>query len=320
MKRETEEEYHERAMRDFDGHVASVGPGRSWRFKRPASSAYYFRITWAPGVLVCSGDIGELVVRHYSFDDPWSAAAWVNGAGFDYFMEKTTEKKEFDQEATARSIIETAYRQMRDEGFYYEGKYEPSALMKAIVEFNSCLDDANCHEARKEACRHLLELADCKEFEARDAYEITNDCEALRHDYPKQFGHQYMAFKKWAAWMWANEPLWHKALRKWWRLQEIRKNYRNYPIIWAPVLYVEYKNGKPTDYNGHKFWRWQKHVGRDGVFYAYHALRPWTPFGHDMTRFGFWRDQGSRTSDDGGMDGWRRPLDPGDGFRDVRQA
>jgi len=129
-----------------------------------------------------------------------------------------------------------------------------------------------------------------------------------------------MAFKKWGEWMWANEPLWHKTIRQWRSLQATRKSYRDYPIIWAPIRYVKYENGKPTNYNGHKFWRWHKYVGREGLTYSYRALRPWIAFGHDMTRFGFWRDQGSSTGDDGGMDRWGRPLKPGDGFRDVRPA
>lgn len=318
MRRETEKERHERAARDFEKHVASAGPGYSWRFKRPNSSTYYFRVTWAPGVLVCSGDIGELVVRHYSFDDPWSAAAWVNGANFDYFMEKTPERKIFDPEATAEHLIADAYRRMRDMGL----RDGVGVVMEGIVDFNCTIDDAYDRDVRKEACRHLKICAECREFDERNAYDICHDGEMILYDYPSsEYGHRYIAFKKWAAWMWENEPLWHKALRQWWKFQALRKSYRDYPIIWAPILYQKFENGKLVAYNGVTYWRWHRwHDAKCDARFSYRALKPWKPFGHDMTRFGFWRDQGSSTGDNGGFDGWGRPLKPGDGFRDVRAA
>lgn len=321
MKREAEQQYHDRAARDFDLHVTTIGPGYSWRFQRPGSFNYYFRVTWAPGVLVVSGDIGELVLRHYSFDDPWSAAAWINGAAFDYFMEKSTEKKEYAPETTASGIVEDAYRQLRD-GLEYDCSTRtiPKIMDEIVERYGEWRDDPKNAEHRKYACREMLLHAESREFEARDAYEMTGDAESICMDYADGFGHRYMACKKWGAWMWANEPAWHIVLRHWRRLKEIRKTYHSYPIIWDPVRYVEYRGGKPSAHNGHRFWRWQKHSGRDGDLYVYHALQPWLLFGRDMTRFGFWRDQGSRTSDHGGMDGWGKPLRPGDGFRDVRDA
>lgn len=88
----------------LERHKIAKETGWTWRCRRPGDSHYAYRVTWCPHNLVVTGDIGEIVVTHYSFEDPWQAAAWINGANFDYFMGKSNVDKQYDAEETAEGI------------------------------------------------------------------------------------------------------------------------------------------------------------------------------------------------------------------------
>lgn len=58
-----------------------------------------------------------MIVNHNDFTTPDNAAAWVRGASISYFLEKSSFKKEFDPEGTAKFLIENAeeYRTKHDD-------------------------------------------------------------------------------------------------------------------------------------------------------------------------------------------------------------
>lgn len=283
----------ERGKAEFADHVIARETGWTWRCRKPGTGIYAYRVTWCPGNLMVTGDIGDVTVTHYSFDDPWSAAAWINGAGWSYFMEKTHVGKEYDAEATAKGIVESAYRGWRD-GY--------TALMERVVEHHPYRNDVNDRDDRKEACRELLS----GELSETDAYDITEDSEAIVYAYPERYRLRYAALKLWANWMWENEPAWHKAQRVYRRLRREIKDLRE-GAIWAPVLYRVYdEKGRPTSLNGATHWRWRAHWHGAG----YQAVYPLKLFGYSLDRFGWWRNGGHGWPDD--------PKDRRHLFRDVR--
>lgn len=266
----------------FKHHVIKPAASQSWLLRRLGETAYHFRVTWCPGSLFVSGDVGEIVVNHYSFNDAWSAAAWVNGANWDYFMEKTHVEKVYDPVETAELFIERAYEYLR--------RYGDDSYMQRIVDHYDG-GDVSCPITRKEACRFLRN----EDINETDAYSLAEgDFEALVYSYPQRNRWLYEALKVWAAEVWQQEPVWHKAARQWWRFQAFWKGFKTYPLHYCPVRYEYWDNGQ-RNFNGVRYWRW--HRWGDGRR-SYRALQPFRLFGRDLSRFGLWRDQGSSWPDD----------------------
>lgn len=217
-------------MNHFDQHGMRRETGWTWRCNRPGTGTYGFRITFAPYSLMISGDIGDLIVNHYSFTDPWAAAAWVNGANWDYFMEKAAASKEYDRDATAELIVEQAYRQMRD------GWRGGMATMERLVDqFGASWEgDHETPAGRKYACREMLGRG----VDADDAYTITEDSESLLHRYPERHRICYEAARWWATRMWETEPAWHKAVRLYRRALGEWRRLKTSPIVFEPIRYA----------------------------------------------------------------------------------
>lgn len=291
-------------MLDLGQHAMRRETGWTWRCQKPGTWVYAFRVTWSPGSLALSGDVGDLIVNHYSFNDPWAAAAWVNGAGFDYFMEKTSTRKEYDSEATAEHIVETAYQSLREGGH--------SRLMERIADRYGD-GDHETPDGRKSACRELLGSSSLEE---RDAYDLTEDPEMLVYEYPGRTRGLYEAFKWWAARMWDTEPAWHKAVRLHRRIRSELAEFRRHPVVFGPVLYATYDaKGQPVRFNGATYWRWRFDDGPR----RYQALMPFRLLGRDLSRFGLWRLQGSSWPDTEITDRWGRTTVSGQ-FIDVRRG
>lgn len=291
----------------FANHVMRREAGCTWRCARPGTFTYGFRVTWAPGALMISGDIGDLIVRHYSFSDPWAAAAWVNGAEWDYFMEKAAAEKEYERDETAEFIVERAYQQMRDG---WRGGLD---MMERIVDrfgLTFAIGDHNTVAGRKYACREMLASG----VDEHVAYDITDDPESLICRYPHRYRVMYEAARWWAAAMWESEPIWHMALRLGRRARAEWRDLRRWPILFAPVRYARFDSrGRPISFNGATYWRWL----RNGQHRRYEGLRPLVVLGHDMTRFGLWRVQGSSWPDTAIADHFGRPTIASE-FQDVR--
>ncbi len=91
-------------------HELVERPSRSFRFFEPGKgSIYAYCLTWAPGSLTLSGDLGELVIIHYqampTFDE---AIRWAAGSDLDYLLSKSSRKKVIHRERTVQGLIEAA--------------------------------------------------------------------------------------------------------------------------------------------------------------------------------------------------------------------
>lgn len=76
------------------------------------SSAYSFEITWRPGHILLTGDLGELtLVQKHAMPSFKEALEWVVDADYDYLMGKTNVKKVYDAEATYEYLIHMANRE-----------------------------------------------------------------------------------------------------------------------------------------------------------------------------------------------------------------
>lgn len=103
---------HDQKMIDdaFTGHTfIQNSASKSWLMKNPESQGYWFRVTWCPGSLMVSGDVGEIVLTHYQAMPTWQEAVkWVRGACHGYLMQKSNKERKFDEEDTIKQIIHMA--------------------------------------------------------------------------------------------------------------------------------------------------------------------------------------------------------------------
>lgn len=104
------DEDHARAIGWIVRHEMRDRPSRSFWFSEPGKgSIYAFALTWSPGTLALSGDLGELVLTHYqAMPTLESAVAWAARADADYLLGKSNRKKSICREGTVEGIIEGA--------------------------------------------------------------------------------------------------------------------------------------------------------------------------------------------------------------------
>ncbi len=137
----------------FSGHsLIRNADSKSWLIKNPENQGYWFRVTWCPGSLSVSGDVGEIVLTHYQAMPTWQdAVKWVKGACHGYLMQKSNKERHFDEEDTVKQIIHMANEQSeygddemweklaRDTGFPVEDKEGIAAEIKTGL-FESAQD------------------------------------------------------------------------------------------------------------------------------------------------------------------------------------
>lgn len=280
------------AARNFAEHRLTKGPGYSWRMGKPNTGAYSFRVTWAPGALTVTGDIGQAVYEVWpSFGTLWGAIDLVSQAGFDYLCSKSGAREEFDRDATVEHLLQSAYSELR----YGSG---PDLFKQICDEYGGDPDDA---WGRKEAARAFR---DDQDLTAERVYNITCDGEAPSYSYPASARWAYEALKLWAATMKAQEPAWHRACRRAQReLQALRREWRAQKHF-LPDLYET-----PNTSHGGKFWVRRTRI-EDGAERAWMAaVVPVRVFGVDLSPIGLWRDQGSACQLRGDSDDARfKPL------------
>jgi hypothetical protein len=105
------------ALKEIAGHLMFPGPSISRRFRRADGSfAHAFTITWVPGTVSLSGDLGELSIVHYHALRTFRGGMeWMAGADYDYLMGKASPRDEvFDQEGSVRFVVEMANSSLRD--------------------------------------------------------------------------------------------------------------------------------------------------------------------------------------------------------------
>ncbi|SFL17544.1 hypothetical protein [Methylorubrum salsuginis] len=266
------------AAKSFADHRLTKGPGFSWRMGRSNRSAYSFRVTWAPGVVCVSGDVGEAVYQVWpSFSTLWDAVDFISRADFDYLCEKGNSRKEFDRDATVDGAIQHGYESLRHGS-------RPDLFERLCDEYGG---DADKTRDRKDAVRAFR---DDQDLTAARIYDITGDGEDIVYSYPPGARWTYEAAKLWAATMKAQEPAWHRAWRWVQRERAKLRGEMKARRHFRPALYVS-----PKGYGHVKHWvrlRWE-HDGKSGERMA--AVIPFRPLGLDLSCIGLWREQGSST-------------------------
>ncbi len=266
------------AALSFADHRLTKGPGYSWRMGKPNTGAYSFRVTWAPGSLTVTGDIGSAVYEVWpSFGTPWSAIDLVSQASFDYLCGKSGVREEFDRDSTVEHLLQSAYSELR-----YGSR--PDLFKQICDEYGGDPDDARDRKEAARAFRDDLNLT------AERVYNITCDSEAPSYSYPASARWAYEALKLWAATMRAQEPLWHQACRRARREYGALRRELRAQKSFLPDLYVT-----PDTSSGGKFWvrRTRVEGGQERAWMA--AVVPMRIFGLDLSPIGLWRDQGSAT-------------------------
>lgn len=85
-------------------------PSRSFRFFEPGKgSIYAYCLTWAPGSMTLSGDLGEMVLIHYQAMPTFEEAVnWAATGDLDYLLSKSNRRKVVHRERTIQGVIEAA--------------------------------------------------------------------------------------------------------------------------------------------------------------------------------------------------------------------
>lgn len=261
------------AVKAFEKHVLTRERGFTWRMGVPRSSFYAFRVTWAHGALIITGDLGEIVYtgpRDF-WHGPWDAARFVLRADYDYLTGKSNASTEFDQGATVLALLRAADYEQREAG--------TKALWREICGRYGGLDH-NLATDQMRAAKWLRE--DCS-LTAEQAYNLAGDFEMPRYSWPARTRWQYEALQLWAAAMVPAEPLSSRLARQRRRFRNWRADFKRAPILHRPEIFTG-----PPGYGALKFWRLDPRG-------SYRLLMPFRLFGQDLSRFGLWRDQGSST-------------------------
>lgn len=175
------------AAQSFAEHVMQGAPAKSWRLGKPGTGAYAFWITWAPGILVVSGDIGSDIYELWpAFNTLESAVDLVSDAGFCYLTSKAGIRDEFDRGETVKLLLEGAYQDLRN-------GYQQHLFAQLCEEYGG--DEGNPID-RKEAARSFRDDYD---LTAERVYNITGDFEAPCYRPPSSARWAYEAVKLWAA-------------------------------------------------------------------------------------------------------------------------
>lgn len=105
------------AQKEYATHVMSPGECVSRRFRRSdGRSHYHFNLTWVPGTLSLSGDVGEISLVHYAaLKEFRSGCYWLSGASYEYLVGKAAgDHREYDREGTVDFLVEMANSQIID--------------------------------------------------------------------------------------------------------------------------------------------------------------------------------------------------------------
>lgn len=264
------------AALSFAEHVLTNASGRSWRMGKPGHGAYAFRVTWGPGVLTISGDVGRAVYEVWpGLATIWDAVEFVERADFDYLCEKSGFTKEFDRDATVSHLIEMAYADLRCGS-------PPAFFRRVCEEYGGCAD-IPCD--RKEAARAFR---DDQDLTAERVYNITSDFEAPSYSYSSCARWTFEAAKLWARTMRASEPRWHRLWRELQRETNATKRAWRSTKHFRPELYAA-----PRGFGHDTLWVRRTYI-RDGRDLARMAsVAPLRLFGLRLSWAGLWRETGS---------------------------
>ena len=217
------------AEKTFSGHVIQKEvPTKTWRVAGTDKHSYWYNVTWTPGFVTISGDIGEMTVVHYhALNSMENAIGWVNGACFEYLMEKTGVEKKFDPEETVESLVYFADEDQKywdrerekdlrecieatkSSGNWYSRSYdyerelekmENSRLWKQLFDryAYSYMFDYDPNYKRKDHQSVLIKEMRTDDITPQDVYELGVDDFYGVYNYDEGCYWKYKALKTWA--------------------------------------------------------------------------------------------------------------------------
>lgn len=121
-------------------HTLSADVGRSFTFAKDGTWIYGFHVTWVPGFIHISGDIGDLTLQHYgAFHSLRNAMTWLAHETDDtYQLSKVAHGQrieEFDVERTVQTI-EEHIKELAE-----EGRDEAADCLREVIKDIRSVDD-----------------------------------------------------------------------------------------------------------------------------------------------------------------------------------
>lgn len=177
--------------KEFADHQITREPrARCWKVQKSGTWIYGFFITFSPGVLTLSGDVGELVITHYHAMPTLEAALqWLDGIEFSYLMGKSSAKQEYSPTASAKCAVA-----MANEDLKYDDDRRWKKLFQ-IFEFDLDPDARDPGNAEHRAA--LAKMLTEDGIQIDQLGEI--DPDAWTQEYPSQCRWQFEAIKRWHA-------------------------------------------------------------------------------------------------------------------------
>lgn len=261
------------AAKAFAEHQITRCSGATWRVGKPGTGIYAFWVTWAPGAIIVTGDLGDMVYRGPSdlWIGPWDSARFLAGCDYDYLTGKSSTAMVYDREATIVWLL-----QLADE---HQKSGDLSIWKRICKAHGHDLNPARVTDQMKAAARFREEGVP----QESDAVDYTGDWESPCYSYPPKTRWIYEGLMLWAKWAVANEPAGSRLARKVRRLRRWWRDLKRYPPRYQPALWIDTTRTWAKDY-----WRRTEAGG-------FALLTPFRLMGVDLSRFGLWRDQGSHT-------------------------
>lgn len=267
------------AAQTFADHRMRREPSHSWRLGAPGIGLESFRVTWAPGIVVVSGDIGDITYRLWpAFGTLWDAIEMIHKAGYDYLTGKSPLKQEFDRAATMDRLVEIANEAVR-----FRDKW---SIWEAIVEASDVPGSYLDETVRTEAVVALTDSLD-----EHQVYEICGDHEQIQLAYDQRTRWCYEAVQLWAGKMLAAEPAWHRLWRR------ARKDFGGLKRQWRDRVYRPKVITLAKPHNG--ITTWTRRQGKHGLYYA--GISPFAIGRLDLSCIGLWRTNGNSTPSGGSL-------------------
>lgn len=277
--RENHDDIAAMAKDSFANHRIKKGPGLSWRMWAPEKgSSYSFRVTWTPGHLIVTGDIGSADYCVWpSFLTLWGAIELAHRAGYDYLTGKTGAQHVYDEQPTILDILTTADNAM---------KWGDFSIWEKIVDEFGYGENYRNGAIQMQAAKAMREEG----LPEHKAWEIA---ETSTRIYKAETRWCYEALQLWCRTMIATEPAWHRAWRwsqkKWERIKRLPEDWRN--LHRRPKLYEHDLTGTNRHFKDHVYAQASRRE-KDGTTYTWMAeVVPFVFRGRVV--LGWWKQTGS---------------------------
>lgn len=278
------------AAKAFAEHRMTKGPGMSWRLARLGTGTYSFRITWTPGAVTVTGDLGSTTYEAWpSFSTLWGAVELISSAHYDYLFGKSGAKTVFDPEATVQHAVEFADSYMRDFGDFQFWERIVAACLFGSFYRHPVTGERTWLENPRSGAVQMRALAELRREDLTPdrIYDILGDPEMISYAPTPETRWHYEAVTLWARTMLMQEPAWHRLWRRYRRQRDrLRRDLRQ-GLLWRPTIYRPTSRGEQNE-------TWVRHDSPGGGA-SWRAVVPFRPFGLDLSSLGLWCYQGSCT-------------------------